>query len=73
MRATLPGCDSGLIAKVTVVARALAEISERNVMSRQLEMIRCHAGRRVHPKKKEKKDVRMEQAIFNFGSLVGQE
>lgn len=43
MRAKLAYRDSQLIAKVTVVARAYSEISERNVVSRQMKMMRCHA------------------------------
>lgn len=45
MRAKLAHRDSQLTAKVTVVARAYSEISERNVVPRQMKMMRCHAIR----------------------------
>lgn len=45
MRAKLSHRDSQLAAKVAVVTRAYTEISERDVLLRQVKMIRCRSER----------------------------
>lgn len=43
MRAKLSHRDSQLAVKVAVVTRAYTEISERDVLLRQVKMIRCRS------------------------------
>lgn len=52
MRVKLAHRDSQLIAKVAVVTRAYTETSERNVVLRQMRMIRRHTGRNAMKRQK---------------------